>query len=652
MVQIVVATPGGSVVVHAVRARDALRRVLEAVGMAGDEGQCALWCGWRPLTDESIVDEGVMFCRVGGRLHGGKGGFGAMLRSMGKSQGPGGGTRDFGACRDLEGRRLRHVNDEIALERWHEARAKKEALKASPSGLKHWYLGLPSWAEVPRLRRKTKAEVRAEASRRSWREEEEAVEASGVATKHWIGKITMVDSFKRGFAVLDDDCYVPTSANCAEPDQEDDWNEEPLRIGDEVEVWAAYRPRGRNTWAAYKARRRTKASRGKQRAHREAAVLERVKRKEDRRAPSAPRNESTTPSSRSAAVAEAVALGLEAAKRLRNEPPSLALPVAGAVSLAPSPLAVVSGAASVHGSSARGDSEFCTLQIFTEAVRGRYYYEVRLETDGVMQLGWAAEAFSPREDEGDGVGDDGHSWSFDGCRRFAWHGGDATSYGGEEPWRPGDIVGCALDSIARKIWFSRNGSRLGVAFEDLPETTSFLAALSLEDEEALRVVLDRKHLAHLPEGYEPLLDERDQAPGEKVPETQRQPADEIVEKSSHVVDVQPADEVEEKLPRVVDVRPSNEIAETDTTPAETDTTPAEAAPPDVEPEALDLEAFATTADLEALGLDRLKSALLALGCKCGGTLSERAARLLSTKGKSRKDWDPKILAKPRKKHRA
>ena len=64
---------------------------------------------------------------------------------------------------------------------------------------------------------------------------------------------------------------------------------------------------------------------------------------------------------------------------------------------------------------------------------------------------------------------------------------------------------------------------------------------------------------------------------------------------------------------------------------------------------LDLGPFETAEALEALGLDRLKSALMAAGLKCGGTLRDRAERLLSTRGKDRADWDPKILAKPKKK---
>ena len=53
--------------------------------------------------------------------------------------------------------------------------------------------------------------------------------------------------------------------------------------------------------------------------------------------------------------------------------------------------------------------------------------------------------------------------------------------------------------------------------------------------------------------------------------------------------------------------------------------------------------------LYVLGLDRLKSALMALGLKCGGTLEERANRLFSTKGKALDDLDPSLQAKSKNK---
>ena len=40
------------------------------------------------------------------------------------------------------------------------------------------------------------------------------------------------------------------------------------------------------------------------------------------------------------------------------------------------------------------------------------------------------------------------------------------------------------------------------------------------------------------------------------------------------------------------------------------------------------QAFASAAELEPLGLERLKAECSARGLKCGGTLAERAARLL------------------------
>ncbi|NXL91322.1 SDE2 regulator, partial [Alectura lathami] len=67
---------------------------------------------------------------------------------------------------------------------------------------------------------------------------------------------------------------------------------------------------------------------------------------------------------------------------------------------------------------------------------------------------------------------------------------------------------------------------------------------------------------------------------------------------------------------------------------------------DVEP--IDLLAFSSTAELEALGLNKLKMELMALGLKCGGTLQERAARLFSVRGLSRDQIDPSLFAKPSK----
>ncbi|XP_042781249.1 replication stress response regulator SDE2 isoform X2 [Panthera leo] len=61
---------------------------------------------------------------------------------------------------------------------------------------------------------------------------------------------------------------------------------------------------------------------------------------------------------------------------------------------------------------------------------------------------------------------------------------------------------------------------------------------------------------------------------------------------------------------------------------------------------LDLLAFTSAVEMEALGLDRLKSELTARGLKCGGTLRERAARLFSVRGLAREQMDPALFARP------
>ncbi|KAG5182382.1 hypothetical protein JKP88DRAFT_199316 [Tribonema minus] len=60
---------------------------------------------------------------------------------------------------------------------------------------------------------------------------------------------------------------------------------------------------------------------------------------------------------------------------------------------------------------------------------------------------------------------------------------------------------------------------------------------------------------------------------------------------------------------------------------------------------LDLSLYHAAEDLMPLGLDRLKEALEALGLKCGGTLQQRAERLMAVKGKKPSEIDPKLLAK-------
>jgi hypothetical protein len=83
--------------------------------------------------------------------------------------------------------------------------------------------------------------------------------------------------------------------------------------------------------------------------------------------------------------------------------------------------------------------------------------------------------------------------------------------------------------------------------------------------------------------------------------------------------------------------------------AATAAAPALAAPPaPVLPEELPLSGFSGASELEALGLDRLKAALLFRGLKCGGSLAQRAERLWAVRGLTDAEIDPRLKADPPK----
>lgn len=58
-----------------------------------------------------------------------------------------------------------------------------------------------------------------------------------------------------------------------------------------------------------------------------------------------------------------------------------------------------------------------------------------------------------------------------------------------------------------------------------------------------------------------------------------------------------------------------------------------------------MDAFTSAEELETVGLESLKSALVSRGMKCGGTVQERAARLFSVKGLTPDQIDPSLKSK-------
>ncbi|KAK8639666.1 hypothetical protein V6N13_138038 [Hibiscus sabdariffa] len=75
-----------------------------------------LICGHQ-LNDDSVISHSNATLNLSLRLLGGKGGFGSLLRGAATKAGQKK-TSNFEACRDMSGRRLRHVNAEKRLEEW------------------------------------------------------------------------------------------------------------------------------------------------------------------------------------------------------------------------------------------------------------------------------------------------------------------------------------------------------------------------------------------------------------------------------------------------------------------------------------------------------------------------------------------------------
>lgn len=78
--------------------------------------------------DESLGSAAILYFNISGRLLGGKGGFGSMLRAQGGRMNAQK-TTNFEACRDLQGRRIRSVNDAKKLQEELDAVPEREAEK-------------------------------------------------------------------------------------------------------------------------------------------------------------------------------------------------------------------------------------------------------------------------------------------------------------------------------------------------------------------------------------------------------------------------------------------------------------------------------------------------------------------------------------------
>ncbi|XP_078432636.1 E3 ubiquitin-protein ligase RKP isoform X2 [Wolffia australiana] len=159
--------------------------------------------------------------------------------------------------------------------------------------------------------------------------------------------------------------------------------------------------------------------------------------------------------------------------------------------------------------------------------RGKWMYEVVLETAGVQQLGWATLA-CPFTDQR-GVGDADDSYAFDGRRVRKWNK-EARAYG--MPWVVGDVIGCCIDLEEREISFYRNGVSLGIAFHGVrcggAKAIGYYPAISLSQGERCELNFGGRPFKYPVDGFLPL----------QAPPAQRSAVAHLVECLSRVFELQ------------------------------------------------------------------------------------------------------------------
>lgn len=119
--------------------------------------------------------------------------------------------------------------------------------------------------------------------------------------------------------------------------------------------------------------------------------------------------------------------------------------------------------------------------------KGKYIYEVVLDTDGIIQIGWATKeaVFDPKA--GSGIGDDEFSYSYDGHRKKKWHGKSPKNNSYGESWVTNDVISTVIDLDNGEISYYQNGLPLGVAFSEIDTEKEWYPALSLSSDQGCSI---------------------------------------------------------------------------------------------------------------------------------------------------------------------
>ena len=130
------------------------------------------------------------------------------------------------------------------------------------------------------------------------------------------------------------------------------------------------------------------------------------------------------------------------------------------------------------GNKIESKDNFVSVRANNCLVKGKWCYEVLLLSNGLFQIGFCQ--LNTIFNEHYGVGDDIHSFGYDGYRLCFWNKED-KNYG--KVWDYGDIIGVCLDLDNHKIEYYQNGEKLGFAPIDMEKGkgVGYFPAVSLSE---------------------------------------------------------------------------------------------------------------------------------------------------------------------------
>ena len=559
------------------------------------------------ITSNKIIDIRV---ELRGGLLGGKGGFGAQLKALGKAGG-GHKTTSFGACRDLNGRRLRHVNDALRLKIWREAREAAEAKRdlkerggrgkgkgkgkgkgrggvggaskgggeedeaedsfafrdgQTRSGIEGWHLSIPSWADGVKS-----GKLRNTHKRKFYNDQRAATKEFDQRHEKKRARMERVDKYA-----------------------EIDGNDNDRRGGEDPIMSAVLAGMGK-----------------------------------------ASSSSTTTSSSTSSSTSST------SSSSIHHVDPVLTC---------------LRGSIGVGGTGeALGESNFGSVGVpWSRLTSGKWYYEVEILTDdGVVQVGFADSFFLGDDTNGDGVGDDAHSWCYDGARGKAWHGGEDghRDYGAQ--WKTGDVVGCLLDLSSGLVSFALNGKSLGVAFDSVAtgkkrgvgvgRKVAYYPACSLELNQSVRMNVGQRPFKFIQateeDGFKPVWDSRPKSDDEEGEEEEESEVEE-----------EEADEEEEAAVKVTGAKV---VVVTSSSRGGGGGgggggAGAGAAAAGKDGSVSKEKNGSVVVEEDVLDMDKLKVLLQKRNVKCGGTLEERKERYAAIQHLSDDEIPKKLLASSRR----